>query len=218
MDLRNVGAAVIFAAALLWPVSAHTANEALVIELDATSASVRGATPRGEVLFFGVANEAGGYYTGLIRYDGVVSADERGAARYTPPVGMHPRAVWFAIDLTSATYSVAAPKGFPLRPLRTAPELVRKGTAASDVDSIVSGFFVSEFVLARRGGFVWRSSTVRSSSEQEDSSPRLTRLRTDKLTNKSGRNPGGGPDKLRPGDLIIVVDPHTLAYTTQTVQ
>jgi hypothetical protein len=171
-----------------------------------------GATPRATVVFFGVAVEQGEDFVKLVRRDEVVTADASGVARYQLPEDVPRAAVWFAIDTVRMVYAVGTSQGFPLRVASPPLLLITPRDGATGPALQLSSTY-AEVLVVRRGGNVWKESASKGGRKDIGSLPRAM------LVNPAAFRPhgnGAALDRLTPGDVVISVDPYSLAFTVET--
>ncbi len=169
-----------------------------------------GFEPGRAVIFFSIANEPRSYDAALVRRQHVATSDSVGAARYDLPEGVPHRSVWFAIDSSAGSYAVAAPPGFPLRPV-TGRSLILQAGAAGAGESLGVPFGYAEVLVIRPGMGAWKDRAGRGGShDQNRGRTGLLALSATNLQPVTGT--AAPPPRFTPADLVIIVNPNTLEF------
>lgn len=180
------------------------ANPALSFEERAVVVS--GLPPLGRVAWFSVARELEEDWATIVRREEVEDdADGDGVVRLELGRAVPLQSVWVAIDLTRGAYAVAAPEGFALR----VAELPLPGHGGEGPDYLEIDRSDVEVFVARPGAGAWGTSAG-DGGAGDDGSPRDHRITTYLPGLRGVQDNGAALERLRPRDLVIVVDPNRL--------
>jgi len=205
---RQLKAIALSALLVIAATTIQAAQPAMTIAFSGQTLIVSGASPGSEVLVFGAYQHMVGYFAAYDIFqefvvddghDGIVKFDFRG------PIPR--RSVWVAIDTRNGDYAVAAPAGYPVKLSDLPTTAIAKSKTGDDALSL--SFAAAEILILRPGGSAWRGKIDRSgTSDERDADPMKLLVSASRLMALRGREPG--PRAIRPGDLIIAINPLTL--------
>jgi len=210
--MRRAPAVFLCAAACLLPAVVAVQAQAPKppqIRFEPQAVVAEGISPGKKVVFFSIAREVSGYATTTVHRQEILSdADGKGIVRFELGREVPFKSVWFAVDLDTGQFAVAAPEGFPLRevpfPARAIPAALNRLELQR---SLV------EVVLVRPAVGAWAVRVGDGGALDEDREADGTlRAALSNLT-PLGESPAP-PERLRPDDLLLVIDPQTLVYLT----
>lgn len=185
------------------------------ITLTPTSVQVSGMTPGSEVLLQEVAHLPQGDYSIRHQELHVLHDDDRdGSVELTREEGIPWRSIWVAVD-RQGEVAVAVPEGYPLRWL----ELPR--APQTDVEELDIPRGRVEVLVARGQGSVWGARVVDGGDLDEDGPANGTvRVRLERVPERPELpEPAlAALERLRPGDVVVVVDPMAMAVAVERVQ
>jgi hypothetical protein len=206
--MRSRRASLFLICALLLCVTSAAATDPLAIAFSQKEVTASGFTPKAPVVFFSVANQTGQFYATLVRREKVVTADSSGTAVYKLDEDLPRRSVWFAINLRTGEFAVAAPPTFPLRPTLPQPTLARDSATGLDLVDLSADY--AEILVVQPGMGAWTDSVAKGSLK--DLNRTGLSLRTTPSSFLAVDKSNTHPDHLTPADLLIIVDPHSLRF------
>ena len=205
---------LVSSATLLFPVLA-AASPAIV--LGEQSVVAEGLTPAGRAVVFSIGKPPGHLMPVTVRFEEIVEADAAGVAEIELPGPVASRSVWAAVDLQSGEMALAAPDGFSLRQV----DFPARGIGQSrrflrDERRFLEVLLVRPAAGVPAGGDpaaevgAWGRTYGDGGEGDGDGMGNgvieapIERLRP------IGDSPLGPPVELRPGDVVVAVDPTTL--------
>jgi hypothetical protein len=163
------------------------------VEFNGKTITATGATPRGEVIFFGEAQEPG-EYTMLTysHYERFGNADASGMARVELATDIVTTSVWAVVDIASGNYVVTPPAGGAKKSKSAPGGLLRPGVGA------------------------WEASAAEAGEADEKGHGR-GRIVTPIPALHAVRDPNLKPiSTLQGGDVVVIIEPQYLFfYATQ---
>lgn len=198
----------------------------LALSLEEAAVIASGLTPGGEALVFSIAREPQQYFTRVARRDEVLPVDGLGELRYQPFEDGSPlpfAAVWVVVDLATARAAHGATPGFssPARPLPA--DGVRRGSGGR-WNRLAARLNEAQVLLVRPAeappgppegdsepgawGAYWMDGSGRDLDGADDGALETA---LDALVPVIAGGPPP-PEELAPGDLLVLVDPSSLAY------
>jgi len=196
------------------------AEPTLALAFDATSVTIGGAPAGGRVALVGISRERDAFLSRLVRFDEVVSADAEGDARFELPDGQEvsPRSVWAAVDLATGDHAIAAPPGGEVHRV----ELPARGLGANRRFLDGDGQLLDVLVIRPAAGpegaeaaGVWglRAGDGGETDRDGEANARISLSFTDLIALADSGPP---PESLRPKDVLLGVDPFSMAiYAVQ---
>ncbi len=204
-------AAFVCATACLLPAPAAQAQSPTPpqIRFEPQAVVAEGISPGNKVVFFSVAREVAGYATTTVHRQDVLSdAEGTGIVRFELDREVPFKSVWFAVDLDTGRFAVAAPEGFPLRevpfPARSIP---------SALNRLELEHPLVEIVLVRPTVGAWAARVGDGGALDDDGQADGTLRAALSALTPLGESPPP-PERLRPNDVLLVIDPQTLTYLT----
>lgn len=199
----------------------HAAPEVVLGE---QSLAAEGLTPDGRVVVFTLGKPPGHFMPVTSRLDAMVRADATGAATLELPAPIAARSVWVVVDVESGEVALASPEGFPLRQV----QFPGRGVGLSRRFLLDERRFLDVLVVrpaaavpagrdAAAESGAWGQSFGDGGEGDGDGEldgkieAVLERLRP------IGDSPALRPDELRPGDVVVAVDPVTLEIYARTL-
>lgn len=167
-----------------------------------------GATPGATVYFAGVSIWSADYLLHLDTASGSAVADASGAALF--PATVHPRSVWLVVHSGKDGYTVAAPPGMLLREMDFPGQGLKENTAGQ-LRRLFFDRFSLEVFLIRPGSGIWTNYIKDGNAEDEDGVPDGS-TSADLNSLKAVGDAPGKPEKLEPGDYLLLVDRNTLEF------
>lgn len=192
------------------------AEPELVVGFEPSALTVDGAPPEGSVVLFGFGRTREAYVTELRRFDALLTADAEGAARYALPEGaaVPQRSVWVVVDLGTGAYTVAEPEDtggldipridFPARGLGANLRFLRTEGRYLDVLLVrpASG------PEGEEAAGVWGLRTG-DGGERDADGVQDGGIDLDVATLTALADSGPPPERLRPKDVLVGVNPET---------
>lgn len=186
---------------------AALAEPALTFEDQAVA--VRGATPAGEVVVWGVYRERpGGVSTRIGRVYERLAADASGAARLDLGRAVPQLAVWAAVDVATGQLALGTPGGFALTEIEPQGRRIDRALGQIAVDR--HGL---EVLFVRPGAGSWRLD-VHDGGPQDEDGAYDGSLRASLAALLPDAQHGNAPPRFQKGDLLIAVDPTDLHLFT----
>lgn len=188
------------------------------LAFEEAAVTVSGATPEGGVVVFGMGREWTGYTHHVLRMEHLLTADADGALRWELEEGLMPRSVWAAVDLVTGEYTLASPAGHTLE--RVEPPAEGLGANARFLEH--EGRYL-DLLLVRpaskeggeetaapeeTGGF-WGIALGDGAGLDRDGEAD-SRMTVDLLDLQPLGDSSVAPERLRPKDVVIGVDPQSL--------
>jgi len=179
------------------------------VSFEKRSVVASNVTPRGRVMFFGMAHEPLEYSVTYAHRVMTVEADAAGNSRLELDVDVAPRSVWAVVDITSGRYTVAST--FPLSALPF-PSTSLKKNGQNELHDIDSAFGMVDILVVRPGTGAWDYSNSEDGPADEHGH---AKGRT--LSNVERFRPASDPDlkpirNLRKGDVLILFEPVRMLY------
>jgi hypothetical protein len=179
------------------------ARPALSLEAEAVVAS--GITPRGRVVWLGVAREVAEHAATIVRREEIGRDDDGdGVVRFELGRAVPFQSIWVAVDLESGAWSAATPEGFPLRELDLPGRGAVRGQGRPDWIETTRGYV--HLLVVRPGQGAWGLRVGDGGIDDEDGEGNgvlvasLARLRGVSASLAA-------PERFSPRDLWIVLDP-----------
>jgi hypothetical protein len=188
-------------------VVAVSAHADLSLRLDEEAVVVSGATPGQQLVVYGIWHSEENYAGVITRRDDVLTADASGGVRWAIPEGVSPRSLWFAADLQTGAVAVTAPDEFPLRRVDVPATVV---TRKDLIEALEIPFAYAEILFLRPGEGAWTLSANRGGSN--DLKAKREAITVDPRVLRGLKSNGSGPDKVKHGDVIIVIEPYGLRF------
>jgi hypothetical protein len=186
------------------------------VEFNGNTITATGATPRGEVIFFGEAQEPG-EYTMLTysHYERFGNADASGMARVELATDIATTSVWAVVDIASGNYVVTPPAGGAKKSKSAPGGLLRRG-AGGDVTGLDFPFAIASILVVRPGVGAWEASAAEAGEADEKGHGR-GRIVTPIPALHAVRDPNLKPiSTLQGGDVVVIIEPQYLFfYATQ---
>ncbi len=190
-------------------VAAHAAPPP-VLTLEPSALVVSGITPKGKVVWFGMAREMADYAETLVRRDRVLEdVDGDGSVRLDLGKPVPRFSVWIAVDLTSGAFAVATPQGSRAVELAIAGRNPGRG-GAGDTEWTETGNLYLEMAVIRPGQGAWAATVGDGEDADGQITASLRRMR-------SVTEGIAAPEAFSPGDLVVVIDPNILQYYVETL-
>lgn len=189
------------------------------LTFDERSVTVSGATAGGSVAVFGVSHGFNGFTTYYLRNDELlVDEDGDGSVRMELELPLSSvRSVWAAVDMTSGELGLAAPE----RAEVLAGEMP-SGAVSAEGDDVTApaqrwayALWVRPGRNAGSGSGAWGAIVgdggARDGDGLENREVRVSASSFAPIDRESEERP---PERLESGDLVLVVDPETLAVSS----
>lgn len=181
------------------------------IGIGESSVALTGATAGATLYVANVSLGSGGYQISVISEAGVVTADANGAAVYTTTRPVERRGVWIAVDGATGGYTVAAPRGSLLREIDFPGNgLEQSGNGAWRRFALAERYSV-EAILIRPSAGMWAGSLRDGGNRDEDDTINGA-IDADIATLAPVGNTPVPPERIMPGDLLVLIDRATLEY------
>jgi hypothetical protein len=186
------------------------ASAAPTITLDESSITVTGLNAGAEVVMFSLASVPQGDYLRLRRLDPVLRDEDRdGTVRYSPPGELQFKSTWAAVDLATGELAVATPRGFQARQLELPIASVRRNSAGEAI-GLEHGLQAADILFVRPGVGAW-GLTVADGGRDDEGAPNDDRIQTSVgRGRRTAPSFAEAPQKLKAGDVILVIDNFTL--------
>ena len=183
-----------------------------VLGFEASAVTVSGATPEGGVVVFGLGRDRRRAVPRVLRLEHELAADADGALRFELDEPVMAHSVWAAVDLASGEYALASPVGHELERIDFPAQGL--GANARFLDS--EGRFLDVLLVrpangpdgAEAAGF-WGVAMGDGAGLDADGEAN-SRLTLDVTRLLALEDSPPAPERLRPKDVLIGVDPQTL--------
>jgi hypothetical protein len=208
-------ATVMFAASLVAvPGLTQAAETGPQVSFGKQSIVATNVTPRGRVIFFGMAHEPLEYSVTYAHRVMTVQADAAGNSHLDLEVDVAARSVWAVVDVTSGRYTVAAT--YPLTPLPFPSDSLKKN-GQNELHEIDSAFGMVDILVVRPDTGAWDYSNAEDGpSDERGHGKGRTLSRVERF------RPIGDPSlkpikNLRKGDVLILFEPIRMLYFAMQV-
>lgn len=208
--------AVLLAACLMATAGLTQADEAgPQVSIEQRSIVVSNTTPRGRVVFFGMAHEPLAYSVTYAHRVMTVEADAAGISRLDLEVDVARRSVWAIVDVTSGRYTVVST--FPLNALPFSPESLKRN-GQSEPHEVDSPFGMVDILVVRPGTGAWEYSSAEGGpSDEQGHAKGRTRSKVERF--RPINDPSLKPIKtLKKGDVLILFEPIRMLYFATKVE
>lgn len=198
-------------------VVASALADAPVVSFEEQAVRIEEATPNGRLVVFSIGKPRAHLMPLTARFEALVSADATGAASVELPRPMPVRSVWAVVDVESGEYVLAAPEAFGLRQV----DFPGRGIGQTRRLLADERRFLDVLVVRPAAGLpagadpaaetgAW-TRTFGDGGEDDGDGAADGKLEApfDRLR-PIGDSPALPPGELRPGDVVIGVDPLTL--------
>lgn len=190
--------------------------ETFRLTVDEESVVVTGATPEGQVVFFGITREVAPDDVVEINRKMDVLTDEDGDGRISLPFGrpVPERSAWVAVDLSSGGFEAAAPEKFRLKKVSFRGRGI--GRRPDGRGSIVDARALAEILVVRPGtgpeAGVWHLYLGDGGPSDEDGTPNgQLEAALDRMEPLAGSPPP--PQTFQKDDVVLLLDPDQLEMT-----
>lgn len=183
-----------------------------------TSFSVKGVTPGGKVVFFATSIEFSGSpaVAGEVRRAEIRTDDDRdGQVRLDVGTALPRRAIWGAVDLASGAAVVVPSPGYdPLRANFGNEQL--KNDSNGQLKKLEWAAAAMNVLVVRPGAGAWALYAVKHTAVDETARTNQP-LRIDFDSFVAVGDSPKPPGSFKKGDVLIVIDPRRMVYTTLEV-
>lgn len=178
------------------------------IELAESAIVVRTGTPGARVVLFGFAHRERNFITTVMRHEEILDDfDQDGVVALELAEPLPGSGVWVAVDLGSGRSAVAATPGLILREIS-----LPKRWIADSLDRLDLELPMAEFLLVRPTVGAWGLRAGDGGASDEDGQPD-GRLRAALAGMWNLGDSPLPPQRLQPGDVVVVVEPQSLRFT-----
>ncbi len=193
------------------------AQTPLTLRFEAQAATVAGATPGGDVVFWGVYRERlARVSTSVGKLGDRVSADAAGAARLDLGRDVPGLSVWAAVDLASGQVALASPAGFQWAEIDPQGRRIDKALGRLAVDRHELSILLVRPGLTAGSSGSWQLDVFDGGALDEDGAYDGS-LRAALAAFLPDRKAGHAPPRFEAGDVLVAVDPADLAAFSVTV-
>lgn len=187
----------------------------LEIAIEAGVVAITGVTPGAHVAVLGVNRSHNGIMPVFRRESDVLMDDDRDGVVTWEVRGTPLRAVWVAVDLVTGAFAVSTPSADGVKEVALPVDAVRRGPSGK-LDQVLHRGFHAEVFLARAAEGGGRSWLLSANDGGEDDRDGVQDGRVEvSLPSFEGVGPEAEPPpkELGPGDVLLVVDRHTLQFS-----
>lgn len=215
--VRNALEAITALMLILWTSSAVAAQPPqMSVTFNGKTITATGATPRGQVIFFGESQEDA-EYTSITysHYERFADADTSGSAHVDLNTDVVPSSIWAVVDIASGSYVVLAPAGGARKSLAVQGNLLRK-SAGGDTTGLDIPFEMASILVVRPGVGAWEAMAADGGAADEKGH-KHGKVITPISQLHAVRDPKLKPiSTLQGGDVVVVIEPQYLFfYATQ---
>lgn len=178
---------------------------------------VSGLSPGTSVVVFAASLERPDVYVRVVRRQHLLSDDDRdGEARLDLSSGVPPHSVWAVVDMSTGSVATAVPQDAPLRSRET-PKGAVQHAQGDGVDSISLPEPLLDLLLVRPGVGAWRGRFAEGTpTDGDETGDGWLRVQVTQLAPWEQKSLA--PTRLLSGDVLVAVNPETLAVYTLTVK
>jgi hypothetical protein len=213
----------LLALALVWWSSSDIGSRAIAqtplsLAFEPQAATVAGATPGGDVVFWGVYRERlARVSTTVGKLGDRVMADASGAARLDLGRDVPGLSVWAAVDLASGQVALASPGGFQWTEIDPKGRRIDKALGRLAVDRHELSVLLVRPEAGNSGSSgSWQLDVFDGGALDEDGAYDGS-LRASLAAFLPDRKAGHAPPRFEAGDVLVAVDPEDLAAFSVTV-
>ncbi|MGV8040650.1 MAG: hypothetical protein AB2L07_11400 [Thermoanaerobaculaceae bacterium] len=178
---------------------------------------VSGLSPGTSVVVFAASLERPDVYVRVVRRQHLLSDDDRdGEVRLDLLGEVPPHSVWAAVDVSTGSAATAVPQDAPLR-RRETPKGAVQHAHGGVTDSLSLPEPLLELLLVRPGVGAWRGGFAEGTPTDGDGTgDGWLRMQVSQLA--PWGHSASAPIQLVTGDVLVAVNPETLAVYTLTVK
>jgi hypothetical protein len=201
--------------AFLLLVSSHAAlatGSPITISFHEKAVRAAGVTPGGQAICFSISHLSRTHDFSIVRNDVVVIDEDADGTVECQAQSAAFNSLWIVGDLSDGRLGIASPSGMRQQiPLREVIG-VRSGTSGQLTELAIRQR-AAEILLIRPGAGAWRAKAFEGGRRDRDGANNgLLSLGVDQLSTVSGAH--GAPTHLRPEDIIILIEPRRMEFTT----
>jgi hypothetical protein len=210
---RNLIAFLLLAASV-----SASATAAPLVAFHERSLQIDGLTPGASIVWISVAIEGQGWMNRIVPREGLLT-DSDGDGRITieldAPLSL--RSTWAIVEVSSGAYVVATPEGFQSSVLVPDGIIGRARGLRTSLDLLEIERNEIELLVVRPRVGAWRLTAIEGSPQDADrSNDRVLTMRFADLVPLG--TPGlAVPGVLKPGDVVIAIDPEQLSHFATVV-
>lgn len=183
---------------------------------------VTGIEPRGSAIIVGFGRSAskGGGIAVRVTKKVVSDDDGDGEVAIVPGYAVPLRSVWVAVDYATGRYAIAGPAGSPFQTHELRTDRLRRDDAGGNA-FLRQARARTALVLVRPGAGAWYHLGVlggTGDAKKDENNGELTLAFADGVSLITTR-PDKGPRHVRPGDVLIAIDPgHLEVFATAVTE
>lgn len=181
-----------------------------VITFNGSTVQIAPVTPNATVFVYGIAREATGWMSAVVRRATYLTDAGAGTVSWTIDKPVPVRSVWFAVDLSNGMTATAYPDGFPAASLSLGDGNLRK-SLAGDIDELALAGYAVDFAVVRPGKGAWARYTYWDASNDLPNERGTPHLKVFDLLPVAGTT-DSPPPVLKHGDVVLMT---TFAETTR---
>jgi len=196
----------------------HRAAAEPVVSFEEQAVVVSGLTPKGQVVWFGVAKQIEGFMAHFVRREDLLTdEDGDGAVRFELDRTVPLQSIWVAVDLATGDAAVATPEGYPLRDASAAPG--RGRGVAGRPDWIEDGRELLELLVVRPGQGAWGLTLGDGGVNDDDgrADGKITAALAWLRAVGSSPAPSTPLEHFQPKDLVFAVDLDRMEFLAERV-
>jgi hypothetical protein len=179
------------------------------VSFEEQSVVVTGLPPGGEVSLFGISRGYDGLAGYELRHDALLTADGEGTVRYELDLPVSLQSVWSAVDLSTGEVGLGVPEDGVLRLARSQSAFDAERRTVTELRRFADIQWVRPG--AREVAGVWGARLGDGAAGDEDGLEDLSiRAPVSAFAPVRSGEESPVPDRLAPGDVVVVIDPQTL--------
>jgi len=187
-----------------------------VVTFEHDAVRVSGLSPGSAAAVFAASLERPDVYVRVVCRQHLLGDDDRdGQVRLSMPDGVPRHSVWAVVDVSTGSVGTTVPQDAPLR-LRETPKGAVQHAHAGGTDSLALPEPLLELLLVRPGVGAWRGRFAEGTPTDGDGAgDGWLQMQVSQLAPWGHTAPA--PTQLAIGDVLVAINPETLAIYTLTV-
>lgn len=199
--------------------SALPLSAALSAQVDGHHLRIAGATASANVVVVAAIRETSRTHApSMDRVAKVLVADAAGNADLDYGRDIPVASIWAVVDRTGGASTVITPADYPRREKPFAGTILKHATPAEAIDQLTTNGLIQQMLLVRpgNGGGSWFVIASDGAGNDDDQTAN-GEVRTSTTLFDSLEGKEKGPKKLKAGDVLILIDPFEMTFTSTVV-
>lgn len=199
--------------------SALPLSAAITAQVDGRHLRISGTTASADVVVVAAIRETSRTHPpSMERVAKILVADAAGNADLDYGRDIPVASIWAVVDRAGGASAVITAADYPRREKPFAGTILKNATPADAIDQLTTSGLIQQMLLVRpgNGGGSWFVIASDGASNDEDHAPNgQMQTSTTLFDSLEGREKG--PKKLKAGDILILIDPFEMTFTSTVV-